>query len=402
MKPPGMPRRKRAGGLRIIVTGYIVRGPLGGLTWHHLQYVLGLAALGHTVHFLEDSDDYPSCYDPSRQVTDTDPAYGLRYIAEVFSRVGIADCWAYHDAHAKAWHGPRAGDIERLCGEADLLLNLSAVNPVRPWLSAIPVRVLIDTDPVFTQVRHLTSPGDLASARRHTAFFTFGENYGKPGCSIPQDGLPWLPTRQPVVLDLWPVTPAPADGHFTTVMQWDSYDSREYAGVRYGMKSDSFAPFESLPSRIAPKLELALGGTGGAPRAELEARGWILRDPLAITRDPWTYQSYIQGSRAEFSVAKHGYATSHSGWFSERSAGYLASGRPVVTQQTGFTEWLRAGAGVLAFADAEEAVAAIAEIDAHYRMHADAARDIAATWFDSTRVLEGLIESALNVSANQC
>jgi hypothetical protein len=389
--------RRAAGGLRIIVLGYIVRGPLGGLTWHHLQYVLGLAALGHTVHFLEDSGDYPSCYDPSLNVTGADPSYGLRYAADVFARAGMPQCWAFHDAIAGAWHGPRAGDMQRLCREADLVLNLSGVNPLRDWLRGIPSRVLVDTDPVFTQVRHLMQPDDMDTARRHTAFFTFGENFGQPDCTMPDDGLPWQPTRQPVVLDQWAVSRAARiDAPFTTVMQWDSYPALEYQGARYGMKSDSFGAFRALPSRVAPALELALGGST-APRRELGALGWSLRDPLEVTRDPWTFQSYLRDSRAEFSLAKHGYVVTRSGWFSERSAGYLASGKPVVVQQTGFSDWLPTGEGVLAFADLEEAVAAIGDVEARYCMHCEAARAIAETSFDSRTVLARLVESAVSV-----
>ena len=382
-------------GLSVVVLGYVVRGPLGGLTWHHLQYVLGLAALGCTVHFLEDSDDYPACYDPSRDLTDSDPTYGLAYAADVFTRVGMGACWAYHEAHPSTGHGPCADSALKICRDADLLLNVSGVNPLRPWLAAIPNRVLVDTDPVFTQCRHLKDPAAMANARGHTAFFTFGENYGKAGCSIPNDGLPWLPTRQPVVLDAWPVSPLASGGRYTTVMQWDSYKSCEHAGVRYGMKSDSFAAFATLPSRVALPLELALGGPT-APRDELESRGWLLRNPLDVTRDPWVYQSYMRDSRAEFSVAKHGYVASRSGWFSERSAGYLASGRPVITQQTGFSDWLSADAGVVPFVDLDDAVAAIADVEARYRLHAEAARDIAATWFDSADVLQRLIDLALS------
>ena len=136
--------------LRIIVLGYIVRGPLGGLAWHHLQYVLGLVELGHDVIFVEDSDDYPACYDPARNVVDTDPSYGLDFTARTFERVGLGQRWAYYDAHTTRWLGPCAGQVLSLCASADLLLNLSGVNPLRPWLLQIPARALVDTDPVFT------------------------------------------------------------------------------------------------------------------------------------------------------------------------------------------------------------------------------------------------------------
>lgn len=383
------------GRLRIIVLGYIVRGPLGGLTWHHLQYVMGLAWLGHDVYFVEDSDDYPSCYDPVRDITGTDPTYGLQLAASAFGRVGLRDRWAYYDAHTSQWFGPCADRIPGICASADLLLNLSGVNPIRPWLRKIPARALIDTDPVFTQVRHLTDPAAQKLAQEHTSFLTFGENIGTGRCAIPDDCLPWQTTRQPIVLDAWPVTPAPAHGKFTTVMQWDSYKVREYKGCRYGMKSQSFGPYMDLPEKAGPVFELAVGSES-APREELLDRGWVIRNPLEPTRDPWAYQQYIQQSKAEFSVAKHGYVAGHSGWFSERSAAYLASGRPVLTQETGFSEWLETGSGVFPFRTPEEALAGIEAINSRYESHCRSARAIAEEYFDARKVLPRLIECAMN------
>lgn len=376
--------------MRIIVLGYLVRGPLGGLAWHHLQYILGLARLGHDVHFLEDSDDYASCYDPRRDAMGTDPSYGLGFAADAFERLGLPDRWAYYDAHTSRWLGPAAPRALDICAGAGLLLNVSGVNPLRPWLASVPHRLFIDTDPAFTQIRHLTDPAARALALAHTAFFTFAQNLAE----IPDDGIAWKPTRQPIVLDAWPVTPGPPDGRFTTVMQWDSYRAREHAGRRYGMKSDSFAAYLDLPARAGPRFELALG-SATAPRELLEAKGWIVRDPRPPTRDPWEYQRYIRQSKAEWSVAKHGYVVTRSGWFSERSAAWLASGRPVVTQDTGFTRWLPSGAGLLTFTTAAEALAAIEEIDRHYEDHCRAARALAATHFDATAVLTGLLADAL-------
>src|SRR3990172_10667736 len=155
--------------LRVIVLGYIVRCPLGGLAWHHLQYFLGLARLQHDVYFVEDSDDVPwSCYDPMRNVTDTDPTYGLAFAKNTFERVGLGDRWAYYDAHRGQWLGPCANRIIDICNSADLVLNLSGANPLRPWLLGIPVRAYIDTDPVFTQIRNITDPSRRFRALQHT------------------------------------------------------------------------------------------------------------------------------------------------------------------------------------------------------------------------------------------
>lgn len=380
--------------LRIVVLGYIVRGPIGGLAWHHLQYLLGLRDLGHDVYFIEDSDDYESCYDPARSVVDTDPTYGLNFAARAFERLGLGDRWSYYDAHTDTWMGPLASRVREICEPAELLLNLSGVNPLGPWFAKIPRRAFVDTDPAFTQIRHLTDSHARALAAGHDSFFTFAENIARGDCLVPADGFAWQPTRQPIQLDAWPITPGRHGGSWTTVMQWDSYRVREYEGRRYGMKSDSFDAFIDLPARSGATFEIAMGSVG-APRDFLRSEGWRLLDPFEVTRDPWTYQEFIRGSKAEWSVAKHGYVASRSGWFSERSAAYLASGRPVLTQQTGFSDWLPTGAGLLAFETMEEALAGMKEIDAAYEHHCRAARELAETFFDARQVLTHLIERAL-------
>jgi hypothetical protein len=381
--------------LRILVLGYIVRGPLGGLAWHHLQYVLGLYRMGHEVFFIEDSGDYPSCYDPTRGVTDADPSYGLRFAGQAFDRLGLGSRWAYYDAFTGRWQGPCAGRILELCANADMFINVSGVNEVRPWIEGVPHRVLIDTDPAFTQIRVVSEPSFHELALKHNAFFSFAENIGGSDCSIPCDGLPWKATRQPVVLDAWPVTPGPSNGRFTTVMQWESYPAREHKGVMYWMKSHSFTPYMNLPEKTAAPMEIALGSPN-APRDLLRSKGWLLQDPLAVTLDPWTYQDYIRSSKAEFGVAKHGYVLTKSGWFSERSAAYMASGRPVVIQDTGFSKLLPVGMGVLTFTCVDEAVSAIENLCSRYHLHCAAAREIAADYFDAHLVLTQLIETTVN------
>ncbi|OGP73013.1 MAG: hypothetical protein A2W09_07420 [Deltaproteobacteria bacterium RBG_16_50_11] len=183
-------------------------------------------------------------------------------------------------------------------------------------------------------------------------------------------------------------------------MQWDSYPSVEYDGYRYGMKSESFLDYLDLAEKAGMIFEIALGSVSAA-RDLLCGKGWRLRNPLEVTHDPWTYQKYIQDSKAEFSVAKHGYVVTRCGWFSERSAAYLASGRPVVIQDTAFSDWLQTGVGVIAFNTAEEAIAGIEEINRRYEFHCRAARDIAEAYFDSKKVLTRLIESVRNTPVRQ-
>ncbi len=389
--------RSASNRLRVIVLGYIVRGPVGGFASYFLQYMIGLAQLGHEVYFFEVGDDYPSCYDPSRDLTDRDPTYGLRFATKLFNRVGLGNRWAYHHAGTSCWLGPCADRITEVCSTADLLLNVGGVNQVQPWLMEVPVRAFVDLDPVFTQVKHLTDKTAHERAMHHTAFLTVGENIGRQQSSIPHDGLPWQVTRQPIVLDSWPLTPGPTHGKFTTVMQWESYPALEYGGARYGLKSDSFGPYLDLPDRVGRIFELAVGGPA-VPCDLLRTKGWEPRNPLEVTQNPWTYQHYIQQSKAEFSVAKEAYVATHSGWFSDRSAAYLASGRPVVIQETGFSDWLQTGSGVIPFTTPEEALGGIDEINSDYEFHCRAARAIAEEYFDSRKVLSHLIECAMSTA----
>jgi len=252
----------------------------------------------------------------------------------------------------------------------------------------IPVRVLIDTDPVFTQVRHLNDPAARAQAMQHTAFCSYGENIGRSGCSIPSDGFPWFPTRQPIVLDAWRPTPGRGDDPLSTIMLWDAYRPVEHNGTRFGTKADSFGPYLDLPQRSGERFRLALGARGSVQQ-ELAAHGWTI---------PWSYRDFIRGSKAEFSVAKHGYVVSQSGWFSERSAGYLASGRPVVVQDTGFSRWLDGDGGVLAFGDVNEALAQLKALNRSYDRHCADARRVAEQYFESSHVLTRLIDDAMMAS----
>lgn len=385
--------------LRIIVLGYIVRMPLGGLTWHYLQYVLALARLGHDVYYIEDShffedDACAFSFDPSRNTSD-DPAYGLRYSTDTFNRVELTDRWAYYDGQTSGWLGPRADEILEICRTADLLINVGGVNPLRPWLMQVPVRILVDTDPVFSQIRYLTNPINRRLAQQHTAYFSYGENISSLRAAISKDTLPWRATRQPMVLDAWPVTSGPSEGKFTTVGAWESYKTAEYDGTRYGMKSESFAPYWDLPARAHGVFELSLFDPSALPEPFRKA-GWVVTDARERTRDPWSYQRYIRESKAEFSVAKHGYVASRCGWFSERSASYLASGRPALVQDTGFSDWLATGSGVIAFNTPEEAQCGVEDINHRYDVHCKAAREIAHEYFDARTVLSDLIERAGN------
>lgn len=379
--------------LRIIVAVYVVRAPLGPQTWHYLQYATGLKRLGHDVTVVEVGEDEDwTCYDPRTGRSTPDASFGLSYATEVFDRAGLGDDWAYYDFHGRGWTGPAARRMIRTYSTADVFINVSGLSPAYPWFGNIAKRIYVDTDPGFVQVRNLVKPALRRICEEHNVFLTFGERLGAPDCRIPADGFAWRPTRQPVVLGAWRPTPPPADAAFTTVMKWDSYRTRAVGDLHLGMKSESFVPFMDLPLRSPAPLEMLVGGPH--PQQELIAAGWRLGNPQVVTPDPWSFQEYINRSAGEFTVAKHGYVVTRSGWFSERSAHYLASGKPVITQETGFSDVLPTGEGLLAFSDLDEALAALQEVVSDPARHAKAAREIAEEHFDSDVVLSRLLDDA--------
>ena len=261
--------------------------------------------------------------------------------------------------------------------------------------------VFIDTDPIFTQVKLLR--GDIKFRRQvdaHDVHFTYAECLADP---LIGTGHHWRPTRAPVVLAEWSPVARGRDV-FTTIMNWTSYKAEEYGGQTYGQKDMEFQRFLDLPSMVAPAvLELAIGPGENEPTPYdlLRSKGWRLVDPTDVCPDVDSFRSYTQSSKAEWSVAKNGYVVGRSGWFSERSARYLASGRPVVVQDTGFTAVLPAGEGILAFTTLEEAAAGIIEVESHYARHAKAARAIAEAYFDSDKILGQLIDEALRADVAQ-
>jgi hypothetical protein len=248
---------------------------------------------------------------------------------------------------------------------------------------------LVDTDPVFTQIGAHGLGGPFS---RYDKLFTFGENVGQEGCEMPTAGCHWIPTRQPVVLDLWRADGESTRG-FTTVFNWSPLGDCSYQGRTYGQKEREFPPYLDLPKSVGAPMEVAVKLPEDVEGA-LRAGGWLVVDPEQVTRDPWTYQSYLRSSQGEFSVATHCSIVSSCGWFSERSAAYLASGRPVVIQDTGFSRWLDTGDGVVAFRSVEEARNGLADVIARYDVHRRAARDCAAEYFDATKVLGRLIDDA--------
>ncbi|MEB2778192.1 hypothetical protein SYJ56_22975 [Algoriphagus sp. D3-2-R+10] len=378
--------------MKIVLLGYIVRGPFGGAVWHHFQYALGLKLLGHEVLFIEYSEDYPSCYNPITFEVSTDPSYGLKFIDAIFSNYGMNRQWAYFDYHTSRWFGNPKQKILNFLSDADVLINIAGVNPLREEVQNIPIKIFIDTDPVFTQIRLIKDPISNAMAKEHNVFFSFGENIGNKDCQIPKDQFTWVPTRQPVIPELWKNEKVLTKGNWTTLMNWDSHKNAEWDGKIFGMKSTSFQPYFDLPRIINERFELALGSKS-APRDELRARGWIITNPEVASKTPEAFQKYISESKGEWSVAKDGFVSSNSGWFSERSAAYLMSGKPVVVQDTGFSKNIETGQGLFSFTDPEDLKSIFIEVNRDYSFHSMRAREIALEYFHYEKVLKNLLKN---------
>jgi len=407
--------------LRIVVTGLIAQHPtLGGVTWDYLQYPVGLAALGHDVYYLEDSGEWPYNLDGGPSGDDwvaRDPAANVRHLSDVLARYGLGEKWAYRFPVEPRWYGMPDTQREEVLRTADLLLNVSGTIEHPDRYRQVRRLAYIDSDPGFTQVK--LALGEAAFRSRvdaHDIHFSFGE---KMSAAVPVTGHRWRPTRQPIVLSEW--RPATARREvFTTVMSWTSYQPLVFGGAVFGQKDLEFYRFLDLPAKVAPvALEVAMSQTHHAtwqrrgqdipahiatvlserpewtPSDLLGRMGWQVVDALTVSGNLDSYRDYIESSKGEWSVAKSGYVRAQAGWFSCRSACYLAAGRPVVVQDTGFPKVLPVGEGLVAFSTAEEAADAVRAIEGDYQRHAHAARALAEEWFDARKVLPRLIEDAL-------
>lgn len=382
--------------LRIVVSGLVGQYPLGGVAWDYLQYVLGLARLGHDAYYVEDAGRWP--YNPEKEGLDEDCGYTVRYLGETMRRFGLEGRWAYRFPWQDKWFGMPESERGQVLASADLILNVSGTleRPSEYRVAAPRARfAYIDSDPVFTQVKLARGQADFRKlVDAHDVHFSFGEALSD---AVPDTGHRWRPTRQPIVLNEW-VGGTEHREAFTTVMNWTSYKPVAWDGLRLEQKDVEFERFLDLPDRVKPTvLEVALaeGKTRRAPRSLLSHRGWKVADPSVVCPDLDSYRRYISSSKGEWSVAKNGYVHPRSGWFSCRSACYLAVGRPVVLEETGFSQVLPSGEGLVSFSNSDEAAEAIREVESDYSRHSAAARAIAGEYFDSGRVLTSLVEEAL-------
>ncbi len=374
--------------LRIVVLGMMGRCPFGGQTWLYLHWLRAFSRLGHDVWYVEDDTVWP--YDPVRNAVTDDCSYAVRHIARSLDRIGLEGKWAYRLADRKrGCHGLSEAELADLYASCDALLNVVGATDIREEHLKAPFRVYVECDPVLAELR--LANGDEATRidfARHHAIATYGENYGADDCGVPVAGLSYVKTRQPVDLELWPMAYTPEAPLFTTIGNYRHQGNDiEYQGETYTWsKHHEWERLLDLPRRTRQPIELNVT-IDDSDRTRLAAAGYRIADPLAMSLDIFgAYPSYIRGSRGEVTVAKDQNVRLRSGWFSERDACYLASGKPVVAQDTGFGRLFPTGAGLFAFSTASEAAAAIEAINSDYRRHCEAARAIAVEHFDAPRV----------------
>jgi hypothetical protein len=374
----------------IVVSGMIAADPWqGGATWAVLQYVLGLARLGHEVYLVEPVASKALQPEAGTLQTSHNADYFTRVTAEF--RLGGRAALLLTETRETA--GLSYDQLLRVAKRADLLINISGMLTDEALLAPIPRRVYLDLDPAFNQLWH-TVQGIEMRFRGHTHFVTVGLEIGQPRCPVPTCGLNWLTTLQPVVLESWPVAQSIAHDALTTVANWRGYGSIEHGGVLYGQKAHSWRPMFPLPTLTDEKFTVALAihPRESADLAALARNGWTLLDPAQVADSPVHYQQFIQGSKAELGIAKSGYVLSRCGWFSDRSVCYLASGRPVIAQDTGFGRHLPTGEGLFSFNKVDEVLTAIGSLNQDYARHAKSARGIAEECFASDKVLGRLLE----------
>jgi hypothetical protein len=387
--------------LRLVVLGVMGRLPFAGVAWQVLHYLEGFRRLGHDVWYVEDTGEWP--FDVEANAVTGDPRYTVEYLGRAMAWAGFADRWAYRAAseHGRVYGRP-APEVRRVLDRADVLVNLTGATVLRPEHARVPVRIYLETDPVLPQIevargRRFT----IAQLAAHTHHFTFGENLGTAGCEVPAVPFTYQPTRQPIVLDWWrpPRHHGPGAGvplRFTTVANWRQRDKDvQWQGRRLGWsKHERFEMVLDLPRRSRQRFELALAAVDEAALARLADHGWRVVDAVALSRDLGPYRDYVWASSAEFTVAKEQNVRLRSGWFSDRSACYLAAGKPVVTEDTGFDRVLPTGRGLFAFRTVEDVLGAVEAIAGDQARHAAAAREIAHAHFAAERVLGGLLERA--------
>jgi len=380
---------------KIIVFGILFWYPLAGVTYQFLHYLIGLRKLGYDVYYVEDSGRW--IYDPVINDMSPDVTGNLKMVVPYLEANGFAGRWAFRGKYPDGrCYGMTEAEILRLYKDADAFLNVTGAQEIREEHMIIPRRIYVESDPFASQVKIAKGDRvwiDMLSA--HDTHFSFGENLGAPDCDTPIERFQWLPTRQPVATELWLGTPTGGES-FNTITTWHNKGKNlEWRGdTWYWTKDREFEKFIDLPQR-RPGRPFELATTvDDTVRDYLRKHGWRQSDSVAVSRDADLYRQYIQQSRGEFTVARDQYVRPNTGWFSDRTCCYLAAGRPVITQETGFSKFIPSGKGLFGFKTMDDVLAAVDAIDGDYAGHCRAAAEVGREYFGAEKVVGSLMQRA--------
>jgi hypothetical protein len=381
---------------KVIVFGIIFWYPLAGVTYQFLHYLIGLRKLGYDVYYVEDSGRW--VYHAQSYEFTPDASDNIAAVAPILDAHGFKGKWAFRGNYPDGkCYGMTEEDLLKLYREADAFLNVTASQELREEHLVCPRRIYVETDPFAVQVK--VAQGDeptLAALAAHDIHFSYGENLGAPDCDLPIEHFTWLPTRQPVALELWnnPFKPS-TNSAYSTITTWHNKGKSLTfrSEVYYWTKDREFLRFIDLPQRRPVPFELAVVVDEPTDRL-LRSQGWGIVHSLPISEDINRYRQYIQQSRGEFTVAKDQVVRPLTGWFSDRSCCYLAAGRPVITQETGFCKYLPTGKGLFGFRTMEDILAAVDTIETDYEGSCRAAFEIATEYFAAEKVLGSLMARA--------
>lgn len=380
-----------------VLWGLIASFPFPGMAWHRLHYLAGLRRLGFDVWYVEETDIPVMKFDNLWRTLDYEP--NLRYLSDLMELIGLGNRWIFKPpGQSEVCLGARNLEgMKQLYRDADIVINHSGAQTIRDYHSVIKCPLYLETDPVATQI-DVASGNDsiIRKLDSHRYLFSYATNIGAPDCKLPAERFKWIPTVPPVCIDWW--HPNQSVGELralTTVATWKhAVRDRSWKGESLNWsKHNEFLKFIRLPRKSRIPLELAIGGITNGELEHLKDNGWKVRAAKSLS-DLGRYRGYIQNSSGEFTIAKEAYVASRSGWFSDRSTTYLASGRPVITQDTGFGNSIPTGEGLFAFSTEDEALSAIDAVATDYERHASAALEIAREYFEAERTLRAMLAKA--------
>lgn len=368
------------------------RYPLGGMLSWPLQYLTALKQLGHDVYVVEKYVYPDSCYDPVKHVVSDDCSYGIKVVSALLAQYGLENKWCFVE-NGNVYYGLSERQVNEVFRRADLYVENGAHGAWEEESTLAAKRIFIDVDPAFTQIKFYHKLNNGGALPEYDFYYTIGMNVGTPGNIIPTNNIDWKYIFNPVNTSLFEISAPPSKAPYSTIMNWKSYDDPvEYNGIKYGHKNIEFEKFKLLPKLLNVSMEMAVSGLKEPDVTTVKDNGWIIKNAHEVTLSLNSFQKYLYNCKGEFSVCKNMYVATSSGWFSDKSAAFMACGRPVIVQETGFSKYLPVGEGLFAVNNAEEAKNAIEVVEGNYALHSKRAYEIAFEFLEAKKVLKKVLD----------